>query len=159
MWWLDLQNPYQALCMCAYLLSLVWLCDTMDCSPPGSTVHGNFQARILEWVVISFSRQPSWPRDWAHVSCVSGTVGRFFTHWATGEAPSGLGVKPKSSGWPSSHELCGFVQASHPRWASVHSSVERRLYVISTSLNAVMRNKKMLSMKRPSLVSQGLSQH
>ena len=45
----------------------------MDCSPPGSSVHGILQARILEWVVISFSRESSWPWDWTHVSFVSCT--------------------------------------------------------------------------------------
>ena len=52
------------------------LCHPMDCSPPGSPIHGIFQARILQWVAILFSRQPSWPRDWMQVSCISG---RFFT--------------------------------------------------------------------------------
>ena len=52
----------------------------MECSPPGSSVHEIFQARILEWVAISFSRGSSQPRDWIHVSC---TAGRFFTNWAT----------------------------------------------------------------------------
>ena len=46
------------------------LCDPMDCSLPGFSVHGIFQARILEWVAISFSRRSSWPRDWTSVSCV-----------------------------------------------------------------------------------------
>ena len=54
------------------------------CSPPGSSVHGILQARILEWVAISFSRGSSWPRDWTQVSC---TAGSFFTDWATKEAP------------------------------------------------------------------------
>ena len=54
-------------------------CDPMDCSPPGSSVHGILQARILEWVAISFSRWSSWPRDWTQVSCIAG---RFFTVWA-----------------------------------------------------------------------------
>ena len=39
----------------------------MDCSPPGFSVHGILQARILEWVAISFSKGSTWPRDWAHV--------------------------------------------------------------------------------------------
>ena len=39
------------------------LCDPMDCSPPGSSVHGTFQARILEWVAISFSRGSSLPSE------------------------------------------------------------------------------------------------
>jgi len=59
------------------------LCDPMHCSPPGSSVHGFSQARILEWVAISFSRGSSWPRDQTWVPC---TTGRFFTDWATREA-------------------------------------------------------------------------
>ena len=51
-------------------------CEPMDCSPPGSSVHGIFQARILEWVATSFSRGSSWTRDWTHVSCLAGV---FFT--------------------------------------------------------------------------------
>ena len=56
-----------------------------DCSSPGSSVHGFFQARILEWVAIPFSRVSSQPRDQTWVSCIA--VG-FFTIWATREAPS-----------------------------------------------------------------------
>ena len=59
------------------------LCDAMDCGPPGSSVHEIFQARILEWVAISFSRGSSQHRDRTWVSC---TAGRFFTDWATREA-------------------------------------------------------------------------
>ena len=56
----------------------------MDCSLPGSSVHGIFQARVLEWVAISFSRGSSWPRDRTQVSFIEG---RRFTIWATREAP------------------------------------------------------------------------
>ena len=55
-------------------------CNPVDCSPPGSSVHGSLQAGILEWVAIPFSRGSSWPRDWTQVSWI---VGRFFTVWAT----------------------------------------------------------------------------
>ena len=48
----------------------------MDYSPPGSSVHGIFQARLLERVAISFSRGSSWPRNRTHISCIAG---RFFT--------------------------------------------------------------------------------
>ena len=61
-----------------YMLSGKVMSDSlqpMGCNPPGSSVHGILQARILEWVVISFSRGSSWPRDWTHVSCVS-CIGR-----------------------------------------------------------------------------------
>ena len=46
------------------------LCDSMDCSPPGSSAHLIFQARMLEWVAISFSRGYSWLRDWTQVFCI-----------------------------------------------------------------------------------------
>ena len=52
------------------------LCDPMDCNPPGSSVHGILQARILEWVAIPSSRGSSRPRD---LSQASGTAGRFST--------------------------------------------------------------------------------
>ena len=47
-------------------------CDPMDCSPSGSSVYGISQARILEWVAISFSKGSSLPRDWTWVSCIAG---------------------------------------------------------------------------------------
>ena len=58
------------------------LWDPMDCSLPCSSVHGILQARVLEWVAISFSRGSSQPRDQTRVSC---TVGRRFIVWATRE--------------------------------------------------------------------------
>ena len=56
------------------------LWDPMDCSLTGFSVHGIFQARMLEWVTISFSRRSSRPRDWTWVFRI---VGRCFTIWAT----------------------------------------------------------------------------
>ena len=58
------------------------LCPTL-CDPMDNTVHGILQARILEWVAISFSRGSSQPRNQTQVSCIAG---RFFTNWATREA-------------------------------------------------------------------------
>ena len=55
----------------------------MDCNLPGFSVHEIFQARVLEWVAIAFSRRSSWPRDWTWVSCI---IDRHFTLWATREA-------------------------------------------------------------------------
>ena len=60
--------------------SCLTLCVPMDCSLPGFSVHGILQARIVEWVVIPFSRGSSWPRDQTWVSL---TAGRFFTMWVT----------------------------------------------------------------------------
>ena len=74
--------------MCTVVVVLIaplclTLYDPVDCSPPGSSVHGILQARILEWVAILFPRGSSWPRDRTPVSCA---VGRFFTIWAIREA-------------------------------------------------------------------------
>ena len=58
-------------------------CGPMDCSPPGSSVHGMLQGRILEWAAIPFSRGSSQPRHQIHLSCIAG---RFLTIWAIREA-------------------------------------------------------------------------
>ena len=63
-------------CCCLAAQSCLTLCDPMDCNPPGSSVYGILQARILEWVAIPFSRGSSWPKDWTQVSCIAGG---FFT--------------------------------------------------------------------------------
>ena len=60
--------------------SCLTLCDPTDCSLPGFSVYGILQARILEGVVISFSRRTSWLMGRTQVSCISG---RFLTTWAT----------------------------------------------------------------------------
>ena len=72
-------------CFHAKLLQLCpTLCDPMDCSPPGSSVHGTSQARVLEWVAMPFSRRSFPPRDWTWVSYFAD---RFCTIWASMEAP------------------------------------------------------------------------
>ena len=68
-------------CICAQ--PCVTLGKSMHCSPPGSSVHGIFQAWILELVAISSSRGSSWPRDQTCISCIAGG---FFTTGATREA-------------------------------------------------------------------------
>ena len=66
--------------VCAKLLqTYLTLCDPMNCSPPGSSVRGISQARILEWIAISSSRRSSQPRDWTCVSNVS-CIGRQVLH-------------------------------------------------------------------------------
>ena len=62
--------------------------------PPGSSVHGILQARILEWDAIPFSRGASQLRDWIRVSCIAGG---FFTIWATRDSAHEVG-HPKSTG-------------------------------------------------------------
>ena len=70
-------NTPALLCACA--LSPVRLCDPIDCSPPGSPVHGILQARTLEWVAIASSRGSSGPRDRTGISCVS-YIGRWILY-------------------------------------------------------------------------------
>ena len=67
---------------CQSLQSCPTLCNPMDCSPPGSPVHGILSGSILEWVAIPFSRGSAWHRDGTRVSCIAG---RFFTIWAPRE--------------------------------------------------------------------------
>ena len=73
-------------CVCVYVLvtqSCPTLCDPMDCSPPGFSVHGILQARILEWIATPFSRGTSQP---SNQNLVSYMAGKFFTVWATGKS-------------------------------------------------------------------------
>ena len=72
------RSSREYMCACSVAQSCPTPCDPMDCSPPGSSVHGISQARILEWV-------DSWPRDQTQVSCIGR---RILYHWATGEASS-----------------------------------------------------------------------
>ena len=90
-------------CVCAQSLqSCPTLCDPMDCSPPGSSVHGILQSRILEWVATPSSRGSSWSRDWTHVFCGSFTGGRFFTTEPLGK-PSCLTKQAKCYLWSEEH--------------------------------------------------------
>ena len=59
------------------------LCNPVDCSLPGSSIHGIFQGRILEWIAIPFSRRSSQPREWTQVSRI---VGRCFIVWPSGKS-------------------------------------------------------------------------
>ena len=72
------------------------LCDPMDCSLSGFTVHGIFQARVLEWIAIFFSRGSSQHRNRTRVSLIAG---RCFTGWATREAEYGFKNSPNGQSW------------------------------------------------------------
>ena len=103
------------------------ICEPMDSSPPDSSVHGIFQARILEWEAIPFSRWSFQPSDLTHVSCIAG---RFFTRWAIGEAPLPLGrdfpsgsvVKNPPSNTGNVHSTLGWEDPLEKRMAT-HSSI------------------------------------
>ena len=90
------------------------LCNLMDHSLPGSAVHGIFQARILEWAAISFSRGSSQPRDRTWVSCIAD---RRFTVWATREAHGTPMWKTR-------------VVSNDLIWAETHEALESRLGLV-----------------------------
>ena len=69
--------------VCSVIQSCPTLCDSMDCSLPGCSVHWIFPARILEWVAISSSRGSSQFRDQTHASCLCRQI---LYYWATREA-------------------------------------------------------------------------
>ena len=71
------------------------LCNPVDCSPPGSSIHGILQSRILEWVVIFFSRGSFWPKDPTQVSWITS---RFFTVWVTKEALTSWQIEGEKGG-------------------------------------------------------------
>ena len=80
---LILYYSYVRCCYCCLVAKLcLTLCDSMDCSPPGSSLHGVFQARMLEQVATCFSRDSSQPRDQTHIFCLAGG---FFTTEPSGK--------------------------------------------------------------------------
>ena len=83
-WW----SWAQPMWVCSVAQSCPTLCDPTDCSRPGSSVHGVFQARMLKWVAISSCRGYSSPRDWKCVSCVSCTDRWILYNFETGNPGS-----------------------------------------------------------------------
>ena len=73
---------HECVCYAKLLQSCLTFCDPMDYSPPGSSIHGIFQAGNLKWVAISFSRASSWPRDWTYSPCM---VRNILYQWARGK--------------------------------------------------------------------------
>ena len=112
----------------------------MDCSPAGSSVHEIFQARILEWVAISFSRGSSQPRDQTWVSC---TAGRFFTNWATAAAAAAKSLQSCPTlcdpidGSPPGSPIPGILQARTLEWVAVSFSNACKWKVKVKSLSRV----------------------
>ena len=95
-------------CMCAKSLqSCLTLCDPMDCSPPGSSVHEIFQARILQWVAISYSRGSSWPRDQTCIPCIS-CIGRQILHHCATWKNYDFIRKSRNCVWASSWQRVNF---------------------------------------------------
>ena len=119
-----LHGYHDAICvLCLDAQSCPTLCDPMDCCPPGSSVHGISQARILEWVAMPSSRGSSRSRDRTHLCCISCIGRRILYHCITWEAhesstghsfsfgPDSLadpGVSVYTSGAPS-WQISGFL--------------------------------------------------
>ena len=114
----------------------------MDCSLPGSSIYGIFQARVLEWVAISFSRGSSWPRDRTRVSCI---VGRCLTVWATREVHQGSVI------WSQNLLVCLIpcIFPAPPHWCkeTLRRSGHR---IIDIWHLAVKRNVELVLLKCPS---------
>ena len=100
------------------------LSKEVDYSPPGSSVLGILQARILEWVAILSSRKSSWPRDRTHVSYVSCSGRWVLHHWATWEAPNFLAVPGSMWDFSSQDEEGKYNSYSIPKegWDTIPGS-------------------------------------
>ena len=102
-------------CIRSVLQSCPALCNPMDCSRPGSSVHGILQTRVLEWVVISFSRGSSPPRDRVRLSCIAD---RLFTNWTSREYIPRVLHKMKNI---SSRSVFSFSPFHGSFWLKVHT--------------------------------------
>ena len=96
---LDFFSP-ALVCVLCRVLSCSRLCDPVDRSPPGSSVHGIFQARMLEWVTISSSREIFLTQGSNSVSSISCTSRQILYHWATWEAPTESNLLASSRSQP-----------------------------------------------------------
>ena len=119
------------------------LYDPMDCSPPGSSVYGILQGRILEWVTISFSRGCSRQRDQTQLSCITGD---FFTVWVISYSLFGNPAKSLQScltlcdpidGSPPGSPVLGILQARILKWFAISFSNAWKWKVKVKSLSRV----------------------
>ena len=131
--------------MYEHVCSVASDCDPMDCNPPGSSVHGIFQARIQEWVAISFNRLSSWPRNQTCVSCIGRQI---FYYCATRAALENIVYKTqnlnsrlvtKEPSWWLHYEVVGEKTAK----VKLSGSVPRQLFTspsasITTLLGLVL---------------------
>ena len=126
--------------LCAVLCLVIQLyptlCDPMDCSPPGSSVHGILQARMLEWVAIPSSRSAYEPKVWTQVSHIAC---RFFTIWVTREAKnSGAYPFSRRSSWPKNQTgvscIAGRFFTNWPTRETLHISLLTCSYLFILSV-------------------------
>ena len=104
--------------------------DPMDCSLPGSSIHGILQARILEWVAISFSRRSSPPRDRTCISCIGRLILYHLATWEALQYCSRLliliAAAPSAKSLQSCPTLCGPIDGSPPG-SSVPGILQERI--------------------------------
>ena len=107
--WADGSAPYLDWCVCLVAQLCTTLCDSLDLSPTGSSVHGIFQARVLERVATLSSGRSSWSRDRTHISWISCIAGGRFTHWAIRVwVIHGYTFVIGQNSWTCSHKICTF---------------------------------------------------
>ena len=113
-------------CVLVHLVgqSCLTLCDPLDCRPPGSSVHGISQARILEWVAVSFSRDSSQP--WIESASLA-LAGRFFTLSLLGSHTKNCGVSILSSLCHSDHISAPYL-FFFPLFFSIFSSIGKHYW-------------------------------
>ena len=115
------QNKTFCMRVCARSLqSCPTLCNPLDCSPPGLSVHGVSQARILEWVAMPFSRGSSWPRDQTCITCVSSTAGGLFTTKPPGKSFEAHQFSSVAQLCPTLHDPGGPQHARPPCPPPIH---------------------------------------
>ena len=120
----------------------------MDCSPPGSSVHGISQARILEWVAISYSRGPSPPRDQTRVFCIS-CIDRWILYYrATWKTPHFIVVFPVTKSCPT---LCDSMDSSLPGFSVLQYLPEFAQTHILWVSNAIQTSRPLWSPSPPAL--------
>ena len=125
-------------CCCCSVANLCLILP--DCSPPGSSVHGISQARILEWTDISPSKGSSWPRDPTHVSCINRQI---LFHWLTAapDAAKSLQSCPTLcdpiDGRPPGSAIPGILQARILEWVAISFSNAWKWKVKVNSLSRV----------------------
>ena len=137
--------------VCMLTQSCPTLCDPLDWSPLGSSVYGIFQARIVEWVIISSS---SSPKDWTHISCIADG---FFTTEPSGKLTASLQEYNSS---PKRHEsqkssLCismdtcsYFFHPNHCKWNQIHVfKLRKKLTVHQDSWLAGLFGNRLSSMQ------------
>ena len=104
----------------------------MDCSPPGSSVHGILRARVLEWAAMPSSRGSSWPRDWTRISYVSCIGRRVLYHWCHVGRP---GCSPRVK------NKC-FLLESLFIWSFLHSVIQ---HLLCNTIHTIARSRDSLS--------------